>query len=346
MARPSNADLRAIDDVAATLLTFREGAPDAIADCMPTIAEIFEADKTLFHSLERDGEGFAVPTCEGIGFDGHAFREAFRKVVGKTDGKWAVYDPSRPAAWDRNRIIDWDRLRPHYPEHDPPPVVKALFVPFRLRVEEQVRALICDGPSLLGWLGGFWSRPPSVRAKTTLTRLIPHFRRRLLLERATRTAPLMRAALHATMEAIGAPAFLVAQNGAPIHVNEAGRVALDRNGADVRERLRRAVQAKAPVGMNVTPVVATGAAAWFLIVENASPTLEDKAASLGKVWALSARQRDVLSWLAQGHCSARIGAELGISDRTVEAHIAAIFEKAQVSSRAALVARIASHDGG
>jgi DNA-binding NarL/FixJ family response regulator len=39
----------------------------------------------------------------------------------------------------------------------------------------------------------------------------------------------------------------------------------------------------------------------------------------------------------EGASNARIGAELGIADRTVETHVTAILERAQVDSRAELI---------
>ena len=57
-------------------------------------------------------------------------------------------------------------------------------------------------------------------------------------------------------------------------------------------------------------------------------------------WSLTARQREVLALLTEGLATRHIAAELGISERTVGAHLAVMFEKAQVESRAELVARV------
>lgn len=48
----------------------------------------------------------------------------------------------------------------------------------------------------------------------------------------------------------------------------------------------------------------------------------------------------MLHQLAKGHSNACISAELGISERTVEVHITAIFDRAQCASRAQLVAAV------
>lgn len=347
MARPSGADLAKIQDIAHVLRTWSEDRPNAIRECVPTIAELFEADKVLFHSLEWSNGGFDVPDCETYGIDSVALKAALQGVVRGTEGRWAVYDPSRPAAWDRNRVIPWSKLQPHYPKDDDPPVVKALFTPFKLNLEGQTRALICDGPSMLGWFGGFWPKAPSARAISALAMMVPLFQRRLLFERTMRTAPLMRAALAATLEAIPAAAFLTSANGSPLHVNEAGRAALDSEGTAMRETLLRLANGgvDAP-GYTVTRVSSVGSAVWLLIVRRKASQLQARAERVASLWRLSARQRDVLRLLVMGYPNARIGAELGISDRTAEVHVAAILEKAQVGTRAALVALVASNGDG
>jgi DNA-binding NarL/FixJ family response regulator len=57
-------------------------------------------------------------------------------------------------------------------------------------------------------------------------------------------------------------------------------------------------------------------------------------------WGLSVRQTEVLQLLAAGLTNARIGAQLEISQRTAEDHVAAILEKAQVGTRSELIARL------
>lgn len=55
----------------------------------------------------------------------------------------------------------------------------------------------------------------------------------------------------------------------------------------------------------------------------------------GQDWALdlTVRERDVARYIAQGHSNKSIADSLGITERTVRAHVAAIFEKLGVSDR-------------
>lgn len=59
-----------------------------------------------------------------------------------------------------------------------------------------------------------------------------------------------------------------------------------------------------------------------------------------KEWGLTARQREILACVVEGKANRAIALLLGIAERTVEAHLTAVFEKAQVESRAALIGRV------
>jgi DNA-binding CsgD family transcriptional regulator len=54
--------------------------------------------------------------------------------------------------------------------------------------------------------------------------------------------------------------------------------------------------------------------------------------------AVTARELDVLRLVAQGQTSARIGTELGISERTVRFHLENLFDRLGVHNRTGAVA--------
>jgi DNA-binding NarL/FixJ family response regulator len=60
------------------------------------------------------------------------------------------------------------------------------------------------------------------------------------------------------------------------------------------------------------------------------------------VQELTDREMEVLTLVGQGHTNKAIGAQLGISDRTVQGHLARIFNKLQASSRTEAVMRAVS----
>jgi NarL family two-component system response regulator YdfI len=61
-------------------------------------------------------------------------------------------------------------------------------------------------------------------------------------------------------------------------------------------------------------------------------------------WGLTDRELEVLAAVARGERSKEIGARLGITERTVKAHLASIYNKLGVDSRAAAIA-VASQRG-
>ena len=68
---------------------------------------------------------------------------------------------------------------------------------------------------------------------------------------------------------------------------------------------------------------------------NASSTIEIKATGLMN---LTEREQEVLEAVARGERSKEIAVQLGISERTIKAHLASIYNKLGVDSRAAAIA--------
>jgi DNA-binding CsgD family transcriptional regulator len=64
-------------------------------------------------------------------------------------------------------------------------------------------------------------------------------------------------------------------------------------------------------------------------------------AGAGPLAALSDREREVAELVAAGRTNREIAAELFLSKRTVDTHLAHVFEKLGVSSRAAVAAVVA-----
>jgi DNA-binding NarL/FixJ family response regulator len=62
----------------------------------------------------------------------------------------------------------------------------------------------------------------------------------------------------------------------------------------------------------------------------------------GNIEFLTDREMDVLRLAAKGFTNKAIGVQLGISDRTVQGHLAHIFDKIQASSRTEAVMRAVS----
>jgi DNA-binding CsgD family transcriptional regulator len=65
-----------------------------------------------------------------------------------------------------------------------------------------------------------------------------------------------------------------------------------------------------------------------------------RAARAAARWSLTRRQSEVLALVVEGLPTRTMAAVLGVSERAVEAHLTAIFEKAQVETRAELASTV------
>jgi pimeloyl-ACP methyl ester carboxylesterase/DNA-binding CsgD family transcriptional regulator len=84
--------------------------------------------------------------------------------------------------------------------------------------------------------------------------------------------------------------------------------------------------------------------AWKIFLEELQAFLPDPAAEAGPFAELTVRERQVLHDLARGLDNHQIGAQLGISEKTVRNHVSGIFAKLGVETRARAVA--AARDAG
>ena len=250
---------------------------------------------------------------------------------------FGLYDSSRPEPWQRNRALAFGDFGPGGIQHT---ALTPLLVQLGLDGLDQLRALICEGPSLLAWIGGFQQETFGAQEKAVLDALVPALRRRLRLERQLADQTLRAAALAAALEAIAAPAFLHTHSGRVLHANAAGRALLHAEARGLGEHLR------AGPGYARTEIVSPGAPAMTLSVRESPP--EDVGPRLARAaarWGLSPREREVLALLARGAANKTIAGALRVSEGTVEAHVTHLLHKAQAESRAALVAALWTQAG-
>lgn len=153
----------------------------------------------------------------------------------------------------------------------------------------------------------------------------------------------LRAALGSALEAIGSPTFLITKTGRIVEMNAVGASLQARDPKRLAIALARcARQTKRSAKFIVTPVLRRGCPGHFLVISRPDPNaeLETRASASSARWGLTIRQAQVLSEIVHGLTNRVIAATLGVAERTVEVHLTAIFEKAQVENRAELVAKV------
>jgi DNA-binding CsgD family transcriptional regulator len=153
--------------------------------------------------------------------------------------------------------------------------------------------------------------------------------------------------LDTALNAIDAPVFVVDLGGQVLHANTNGQTLLERDRPGVSRALVEAV-AGSPAGApandrwDLTPLRGAEQTQGFLaIMRPPHPVaVRDPLRAASARWRLTARQTEVLRWLAHGLTNGLIAQTLGISERTVEFHLKAIFDKAGVDNRATLIVKL------
>ena len=157
-------------------------------------------------------------------------------------------------------------------------------------------------------------------------------------------APPRWRSLDTALNAIDAPAFVVDLGGEVLHANTNAQVLLDRDRPGVSRSLVAAIAGAPAGGLGSDAAAGQRAAARIprhharVPARRSPPGIRCCAAS--KRWRLTARQTQVLHWVAHGLTNVLIAETLGITEGTVEFHVKSIFDKAGVESRAMLIVKL------
>jgi DNA-binding NarL/FixJ family response regulator len=148
------------------------------------------------------------------------------------------------------------------------------------------------------------------------------------------------AALRAALEHVPSAAFVAHATGEIRFANAAG-AALARREATLATELARAMagdrNGQEPRFAS-TPLAVDGLPGWFLLVETPrSEAGEERLDALFRRLGITPRQREVAQLLLRGATNLTIAELLGISERTVETHLTAVYQRAGVENRASLV---------
>ncbi|MDQ3295157.1 MAG: LuxR C-terminal-related transcriptional regulator [Myxococcota bacterium] len=299
----------------------------------------------LLYSMRNFTGRWEIERWNGDGLM-RAAEPLMRGILGRAQQLPLYYDPLVPRPDQRNRVVDarsWiDTHAPGTWEHSP--MCVEILEPLGLHESRQPRALLCDERSVVGWFGALTPAPLTRRQHRLLSALVEPMRQRLIAERRLQDSPAVSAALDVMLDRLGSPAFLIDAHGVVREANEAGRSLADDHQADVAVALRDAI-AHRPNAMSfeLIEISARGLPVHWLAVQRVDP-LERRIVTCvqacAKRWQLTPRQTEVLDLLARGLANATIASSLGCVERTVELHITAIFDRAGLDSRSALVSTV------
>ena len=338
-------EARAILEVCEELSTFREGDGPALQTLAEPLRDLLQAEHFLTYQLVAEGSGVELGCLHGCGFDFAQATQLFAGFAAATGAEFCAYNPLKPEPWQRDRAL----LLPEIVGQLSPAQDR-----FQRGVEKvfgttnQLRALVCDGSSLLAWVGILQPDPFVFRQRVLLDKLLKPMQKRLIIERMLGDAAGTRAALDAALEAISAPTFLLGANGAIRHANAPG-IALLAADSNVAATLGEQVLRPSPLASaRITPIRSPAGSIQYLAVLRDQPAtrIDGAISRAATAWRLTRRQADVLRLLVDGHSNTGICAHLGIASRTVEDHIRVMFEKAGAGSRTELVAKALRGVGG
>lgn len=307
--------------------------------------ELLGTDSVGMYSVADTASGWHFERyhvhCDPSGW----LRDGMLRLFTQENGTQPVlfYDLARPAPAHRNRLIEATamidtKIPGGWRESG---LYREVLRPFGIGEARQHRILLCDGASLLAWFGAFHHGTLSVTQKRMMYALARPLRRRLRLERRLCGAPRSLTTLDAALENIGAPAFIVRASGVILSLNSEGRRLL----AQCRETRRSIHDAicgrpiTATIRFDATPICDNGVPSCWLVVgqRSAECVLATALARAEKRWQLTRRQAEVLAKIVRGLTNETIAADLEVSARAIELHISALFVRAGVASRAALV---------
>ena len=150
-------------------------------------------------------------------------------------------------------------------------------------------------------------------------------------------------AIDTTLALVEFPIFIADRQGAVLHANPAGYRLLERESTAVKEAVvQMATSGSVGSQWEVVPLPKRGECLGYMAMLRAPPSKPARSAlsDATRRWSLTARQREVLNLVALGITNADIGKSLGIGKCTVEFHLSAIFDKAGIDNRTALLGQL------
>lgn len=296
-------------------------------------------DAALCYGLSSPGGFVQIEFAYDVNFRGGGRQILKRHLEGKSRPKWGYYNLQRPEPAQANRVLSLrEGLAPKRPlgrdssAASREPGVMAM---------DQVRVLLCEGPALLAWVGGFRDETVTARERAIFSSIVPALHARVVLDARLQGSALRDAALGPVLNSLPCAAMILRPSGTVAEANAAGLALLDADGSGWRERLLQAAAGLCLPGIEVTPFPVPGGKPHLLVLVRPTDPRDTsvRARLLGQRWGLTRRHVEVLERLAWGDSNKSIAARIGCAERTVELHLSAMLERAQVDSRAELIAR-------
>jgi DNA-binding CsgD family transcriptional regulator len=341
MSRLTATHARRVRSICDEFDTLRIGGPPVLATVLSDVCDMIGLVGCVYRV--REGQrGWEIDLWHSTHPRSEELEQRFKTFLIGRQELSPLYHPARPPPEQRNRVIDpIDMMTPDQIETEP--ILHELYRPAGIWQHHQLRVLVCEGPSLLAWFGGFLLERPHAEQYRLLAALVPAVRRRLSIDRRLRDAPRTFGALGTALELLGAPAFVVNRKGKIEEVSTSARALLAVDGSTVRAAIRDAVAHRpSALRFELTPFNAPGAEGYLAVLRDPTEDarIAERVTLAAARWGLSSRQREVLHLIVRGAANGLIAQTLRIAERTVEFHVTALFDRVGVETRAALTAAV------
>ncbi len=333
---PTRRERELVRDIRAKLVELPSMTSPAPASpwLVHALSDLFGCEKFAAYRPARDATGVwrLGPRTDM----GGSFYDEYDDAVASVPAPFG-YDPLHPEEDQRNRVRLLRDLHTHGP--DETCMLEEHWPRIGLGGYDQLRALVCDGPVLLSWVGGFRQEPFTAHESKLFSCLLPSLERSLSLQRRLLDAHVVAAGLEAALETLGPPSVIASATGEISHASTSARALLAHRPGDTHSRIREAILRR-PDDAFVARIDAPGAPECYLVVlRDADRTLAGRLREARARWRLTPRECDVLRPVVTGEAGKEIALKLGMHDRSVERHMTNILRKARCDSRSRLIAR-------
>ena len=251
-----------------------------------------------------------------------------------------TFDALHPSATDRNKAVLATGLFDDREAMERLPFMQECLRPAGIADYQHLRALICDGSLLLGWVGVLGTGVYGPREHAILDAIIQPLKKRMRLDKRLRDAGVNASAVETIIEALPGAAFIVRDDDVVVHANATGRALLDADVIELQERLRTQGAGHQNGGIEIHAFAGEENRNYRLVVIDAPRMDRDaRLAMVERLWRLTPRQRQVLALVVAGDANKTIAERLRCAVVTIEVHVTALLRKAGVDGRAALVAK-------
>jgi DNA-binding CsgD family transcriptional regulator len=342
MARSNVAEMEIALALSVEIKTVRVDGDGAFGATLERVRTFLELDNLLLWCPQERTKGWGVERIEADGFQGETrFPGLLLEYLQHAPYRCWFFDPIYPESDQRDRVVDTIELVGTN-AYRSSAIFREVIEPAGLGSAREVRALICDGRTLLGWIGSLHGSPIQPEQRMRLTALLPALRLRLLADRALRMRAQTSSIAATALDHIRPPAYVLGVNGEILAANRSGRARLDGDRGTLTQELDAVLRGQSVEGAERIALRGSGMPPALLVItpDRSISYVEQSVLRASAEWGLTARQCDVLRLVVRGHSTAAIAEQLGVGERAIELHVTVLLERARASSRTALVASV------